>query len=375
MLRQQLRVLIFQRNQFSNPFVFSSAPYRVSGLGYVPQSARTVKPVPAWALALVPRPTGKNETIKASNEDVEQDTMPLIKNKIQRTLHHTKKLAPKLKGTTLEQTLRNNWNFIFDHIRYVKDAPGKEQVRSPRRMIHEGKGDCDCFTVTLSSLLHNQGIPHKLRIMKQNGKPNWSHIYVIVPKAGGGHYTLDPVTHRFNYEAPNTETKDYPMALEYLDGLATDVVADRKRCPRMGAEALSTYVPVQYIQQDGLIPTQKFLQDNAIPFTAEGGNVMVPTSKGNVSVPATLTPTQASLVKNALIQQDAEPIEVVEAEVLPNEAEQPTVQMAGFGWLIVLLIGGALLTMKDPKKAAGKAATGGMAGVRKKSKRLKTLKL
>jgi hypothetical protein len=346
--------------------MYSASPYRL-GLGYSPAAQRTVKPVPAWALALVPKPTGKNETVKASNEDVERDTMPLIKNKIQRTLHHTKKLAPKLKGATLEQTLRNNWNFIFNHIQYVKDEPGKEQVRSPRRMIHEGKGDCDCFTVTLSSLLHNQGIPHKLRIMKQNGKPNWSHIYVIVPKPTGGYYTLDPVTHRFNFEAAHTQTKDYPMALEYLDGLAAT-----QACATNNVAALQPYAVTKFIQEDGLIPTKQFLKDNAIPYMEQpDGAAQIVTTQGALQVPAVITRAQSELVKAAAI-------ETPHVETLPAEDEQakPLVQQAGFGWLIALLIGGALLLKPDPKKAASKAASGGLAGVKRKTKRTyKTLKL
>lgn len=298
-----------------------------SGLGLISASHRRTTPVPAWALALVPKPTGKNETIKHGQEDVERHTMPLIQSKIKRTLWHTKKLAPKLKGATLEETLRNNWNFIFDHIRYVKDEPGKEQVRSPRRLIHDAKGDCDCFVVTLSSLLHNQRIPHKLRIMKQNGNTNWSHIYVIVPKPGGGYYTLDPVTDRFNYEAPFTATKDYAMALEYLDGLAAP--AD---CKSKGPSALTFY--------EGPVPLYPEKSTEAITVAAE-------------ELPAT-----------------------------EETQEQPVKQQAGFGWWMLLALGGLIAAGADnPTKAAAKAASGGLAGARKASprkagkKRIKTLQL
>lgn len=298
--------------------MYSPATY---SLGYSPASTRKTRPVPAWALALVPKPTGKNETVLSGQEQVERDTIPLIKSKIKRTLWHTKKLAPKLKGTTLEETLRNDWNFIFDHIKYVKDAPGTEQVRSPRRLIHDGRGDCDCFVVTLSSLLHNQGIPHKLRIIKQNGASHWSHVYVVVPKPGGGYYTLDPVTHKFDYEPPHSQTKDFTMALEYLDGLADETAA--ARCKPIGPNALTFY--------QGPVPLFSDQQKN-------------------------------DAVQPAQVVEDAE---VMQA--------QPAQQKAGFGWWMLLLIGGLIATGADPKKAGLKAASGGLAGT--KNKKLKLLQL
>lgn len=281
---------------------------KLAGLGYTPAGERSVTPVPSWALGLVPKPSGTNETIK-DEEDTEADTIPLIVSKIRRTLHHTKKLAQRLKGKDLRSTAQNDFNFIFKHIKYVEDEPGQEQVRSPRRLIHEGKGDCDCFTVTLSSLLINQRIPHFLRIMKQNAGDEWSHIYIVVPKSGrvdkkltdrSEYIVVDCVTHKFDYEAPQVQHKDFPMALQSLDG-----IGEADAC-KTGAGSFQYYERAQQYRDRGLVITEEFLQANKIPYTVEDGKVFG-YRVGVTLVPAVITPDQAQTLLNPAVYNPAEP--------------------------------------------------------------------
>lgn len=281
---------------------------RAAILGYVPAGKRTVTPVPSWALGLVPKPMGTNETVK-DNEDTEADTIPLIIRKVKRTLNHTAKLAQRLKGKDLQTTAQNDWNFIFKHIQYVEDEPGKEQVRSPRRLIHEGKGDCDCFTVTLSSLLLNQRIPHFLRIMKQNAGGEWSHIYIVVPKNGRvdkkltsrtEYIVIDCVTHKFDYEAPKVQHKDFPMALQSLDGIRGEDSCKNNSASFMYFERTQQY------RDRGLVITEEFLAANKIPFTIEDGEVFG-YRVGVRLVPAVITPDQAQMLLNPAVYEPADP--------------------------------------------------------------------
>jgi len=183
-----------------------------NGLGMVPTGKRTVSPVPASLKAMVPRPTGNNEVVKQSGADPYRDTVPLIQRLVKRQLWQGKKLAQALKGKTVEETVRNDWDFFIKHIQYQQDAEGKEQVRSLRRTVHSGAGDCDDYVCSLSNILTNQGIDHKLRVTAYNGDTNPSHIYIIVPTSAGKHITLDPVVHKFNYEVPFTSKTDFKNA-------------------------------------------------------------------------------------------------------------------------------------------------------------------
>lgn len=148
------------------------------------------------------------------------DTLRNIGNVVNSTLDDTKKIAQYLTGISLEETLRRNWHFVHDHIGYEIDQKGVEQIRRPLRLVKDKKGDCDCFSTFLSSLLTNQGIEHSLRMTKYSG--DWQHVYVIVPKQGKkGYYTLDCVLHQFDKEEPFTQKFDKKMQLQVLNGISS----------------------------------------------------------------------------------------------------------------------------------------------------------
>lgn len=348
-------------------------------MGYVPAEKRAVTPVPKWAKDLVPMPEGTNQTILDGSEDTERDTMPLIKNKIYRTLSHTKKLAPKLKGSSLVDTTRNDWNFIFKHIKYVKDDPGMEQIRSPRRLIHDGKGDCDCFTVTLSSLLLNQGIPHFLRIMKE--AEEWSHIYIVVPKDGNvkkkltsrdQYIVLDCVTHKFDFEPPHKTFKDFPMALQYLDG-----VGQAKACPTKPiAERLKRYVYTEQVLEQGLVPTKQFLEANNIPALPQSdGSLMVSTPSGMKSIPSIITKEQAAELAGEVKTGEAAEL-ITTTELVKAEAGLAPKDANWLWYLLIGSMGAVLLFAEDPNAPKKKEDGAKLSGYKPKSKKkLKTLRI
>jgi hypothetical protein len=188
---------------------------------------------------LFPPPSEQDKTIKSS-AGVE-DTMALIQKTVPLTLWHTEKIAKVLKGRTLEETCRNIWHFVYNHVQYKRDEDGVEQVRSPRRTWWERKSgvDCDCYTEFISSILFNLNIPHLARITKYRKKfpqvPRWQHVYPIVPKTGRWHkdmsdrndyIVIDCVKDNYDDEQPYLERKDYNMRLDYLDGLEGDDAQD-----------------------------------------------------------------------------------------------------------------------------------------------------
>ena len=189
--------------------------------------------------ALFPLPNGKDDTIKKS-ADV-NDTVNFIRKIVPLTLDDTKKIAALKKGRTLEETCRNYWQFVYRHVPYKRDKDGVEQVRRPARTWwdrnhadEEGKVgvDCDCYTVFLSSMLTNAGIPHKYRITKYPKRPPevpaWQHIYIVVPRDGkpnrelrnrSDYIVMDCVKNAYDDEQPYLEAKDYDMRLDYLNGI------------------------------------------------------------------------------------------------------------------------------------------------------------
>ncbi len=189
-------------------------------------------------------PDGRDRIILKDGEV--DDTVQLLKKVVWKYLSDTKKIAPYLKGKTLEETCRNIWNFLYHHIQYKLDKKGLEELRVPCRSWQERETgvDCDCFSIFVSSILTNLQIPHFFRITKYD-HDYYQHIYVIVPKENGqGEYIIDCVLSRFNYEKPFTKNKDFTMSLNginvaVLSGTTSnvmDLVNDLEGIENLGAD-------------------------------------------------------------------------------------------------------------------------------------------
>lgn len=321
-------------------------------IGYSPASARTVTPVPPALLGLVPKPVDNVLTVKPSTPDVERDTMPLIISKTNRTAWQVKKLAPKLKGDTLEKTLRNVSDFVLKHIKYEKDHPDHEQVRSPRRTIHEGKGDCDCMSVLVGALLKNLGIDFKFRIAKYPNSPgSWSHIYVVVPKDQSAnkalntraqYYTVDPVTNRHDHEVKFLNKKDYDMALQSLDGFGDCSKQQTAESATVKRNKRNDYVPVKTLLKRGYALTKDVLAKNRTPHRqTANGTFVISTPAGEREIPALLNPTQVKILSQPIAQKQ-----------LSGDAQKPSQEQGSNGavWLAVVALGTLALGMWGTEK-------------------------
>lgn len=151
------------------------------------------------------------------------DTVDFIPQIVQKTRWQVEKFVEQeLQGLSTYTACEKLWNFVKYHIRYKKDKRGLEQVRSPRRLIHDGVGDCDCFTTFIDTCLSALQIETINRITKYDGKDYFQHIYPVVPLGNGSFIIMDCVADKFNYEVPYTEKKDHKMDLQFLDGIDKD---------------------------------------------------------------------------------------------------------------------------------------------------------
>jgi hypothetical protein len=141
------------------------------------------------------------------------DTLSHMRKIVVETLDQTAKIARVLKGKTLEDTARNVFDFVYNHYQYQQDSASAEELRSPYRAWKDRKTgvDCDCYTITISSILTNLGIDHAYKMTKYNGRSYYQHVYVVVPvnqksysksdfNSRSKYLVIDPVVDQFNYE-------------------------------------------------------------------------------------------------------------------------------------------------------------------------------
>ncbi|MFZ5553560.1 MAG: hypothetical protein ACOZCO_10615 [Bacteroidota bacterium] len=178
---------------------------------------------------LFPMAGGKEQTVKR-NANV-ADTVKFIPKVVAKTRWQVKQFADReLKHIPYEAACKKLWHFVKDHIAYEKDADGKEQVRSPRRLIYDKKGDCDCYTVFISCCL--SALSDKLKIIHRitkYSKDHFQHIYPVVVLPSGREIIMDCVTNYYNYEEPFKEKQDHPMELTYLDGIPDKTQPDAQQ--------------------------------------------------------------------------------------------------------------------------------------------------
>ena len=201
------------------------------GLGLVATDKRQILSGNSYE-PLFPKPQATDPllTQKGEVEDTVQYCIKIVKA----TLKDTQLIAPMLKKVTLDETCRAIFDFFYKHYNYQIDSPTVEQLRRPARAWKDRKQgiDCDCFSISVSSVLTNLGIPHSFRITKYDGKSYFQHIYVVVPKfkdanlnIRNNYHVIDPVLNKYDVEAPGiTEKKDTAMSLEgmpiqYLNGV------------------------------------------------------------------------------------------------------------------------------------------------------------
>jgi len=148
-------------------------------------------------------------------------TLELMAKIVTDTKNQTKAIAQVLKGGSLLETTNNIWDFLYNHVQYKLDDQGLEQLRSPNRLWADRKTgvDCDCYSITISSILTNLNIPHSLRIAEYSHKGYYQHVYVVVPISKNSFITIDPVLDQFNEEKTFTKKHDKIMIQhQFLSG-------------------------------------------------------------------------------------------------------------------------------------------------------------
>jgi len=92
------------------------------------------------------------------------------------------KIADKLYDPKLSRFLKNIFNFVMAYVKYETDSAFTEQLRNPLRTLKDQRGDCDCMSILIGSILYNKNISFCFRVAKYDANRDFSHVYVIVPR-------------------------------------------------------------------------------------------------------------------------------------------------------------------------------------------------
>lgn len=124
--------------------------------------------------------------------------------------------------------LRMLFDFVDANFQYIEDPDFNQWVQTPSFLWYTKRGDCKSFTVFISSILRNMGLPHKIRYVSYGGS-KYTHVYPVAILKGR-EIPIDVVWKKqeggtFGREKHYTIKKDYPVEGLYKLGTtdSTDI--------------------------------------------------------------------------------------------------------------------------------------------------------
>lgn len=166
------------------------------------------------------------QTVVISNRSNVAESIYWIKKVITETRHNE---SFKL-STAYLKTPKQIFDFAYNSMVYQPDPDGVQQIKLPIRAMVDGTGNCVDYSVLISSILLNNNIEHKLRVVSFTTAGAWEHIYVVLndgtvldPVIGQKQDGTDTRINRpqlgsFNKECNYNYKRDYPMKLQVLAG-------------------------------------------------------------------------------------------------------------------------------------------------------------
>jgi len=76
------------------------------------------------------------------------------------------------------------FDYVRDHVRYVRDVAGVETLAHPRITLARLAGDCDDQVALLGAMLEAVGYPVRLVVHAYQAPEAWEHVFLQVWAAG-----------------------------------------------------------------------------------------------------------------------------------------------------------------------------------------------
>lgn len=112
-----------------------------------------------------------------------------------------------------EPVLKRIFNFVQKNVKYIPDISGRvEAIKSARKTLADGFGDCDDYTVLIATILGMIGYEDVRIVLARQSAINTSfnHVYPVV-YVNDKRYVLDTGYKGFNDEIPAIEYQEVPV--------------------------------------------------------------------------------------------------------------------------------------------------------------------
>jgi hypothetical protein len=130
-------------------------------------------------------------------------------------------IAERFRGKDLEESAKNVWKFLRDHVKYSADT-NLQSVKLPAALLRDRTGDCKSYSIFAHSILSALGYKNFIRFTGYNANfmiP--SHVYNVVEDDNGKQTPVDGTLSRFGVEDRGHFKIDYKsptMDVETITG-------------------------------------------------------------------------------------------------------------------------------------------------------------
>lgn len=131
---------------------------------------------------------GKNTFLMSG---LNKDIVEMWKRCYERFKDQPKNIVKKLRGYTTDKTCQSVFGYMVKRTQYELDKPGVQMIKSPARLIEDGKGDCKSYTMFIASCLHCLGIPCIVRFVNFDGGDQYTHVYPVAIDEYGNEIPMD----------------------------------------------------------------------------------------------------------------------------------------------------------------------------------------
>lgn len=129
-------------------------------------------PRPSYLGALPPGAPGTRATLRAMSDLVSRYKRADAVRSV--ALDLTRNVRPK----DWLAEVRAVFEFVRDHVRYVRDVRGVETLQTPAATLEIEAGDCDDKSTLLAALLESIGHPTRFVAVGFTSPGQYSHVYV-----------------------------------------------------------------------------------------------------------------------------------------------------------------------------------------------------
>ena len=161
----------------------------------------------------------QNKSVLSFKDGDTQDIVRTVLHMHEKYNSEVKDFAEYLRGSNTMETCNNIWQFLKRNIRYKKDPPGVQWVKSPARTWEDKFCDCKSYAVFIGSLLTCLKIKCVFRFVSFDSSSRLpTHVYIAVPN-GRKEIIIDDVIDSFNTEVPYTYKQDHMTKIIEMNGV------------------------------------------------------------------------------------------------------------------------------------------------------------